>query len=46
LLAWPATVGKMFDTNGSYRAAPWIMAACRVFGAAATMTLPPFAKRE
>jgi hypothetical protein len=25
--AWPAIVGKMFDTNGNYRAAPWMMAA-------------------
>jgi cyanate permease len=40
--AGPVIMGKMFDGNGDYRAAPWTMTACLVFGAAATITLPPF----
>jgi predicted MFS family arabinose efflux permease len=40
--AGPAIVGRMFDSNGNYRVALWTMAACLLFGSAATITLPPF----
>ena len=40
--AGPVIMGTMFDSNGNYRAALWTMTASLVFGAAATITLPPF----
>jgi MFS family permease len=40
--AGPAIVGHLYDSNGNYRLALWIMASCLLFGALAVASLPPF----